>query len=137
MAILKIARMGHPVLLQRAEPVADPTAPEIRRLVADIGEVDERAAAGLRDLACHTLRLLPRRESIDEDRSALARQGQRRCPADTARAPGDDRCLAFKGSFLQQAKPPRQPSLSARSRSPCRLSESGIGVGAQMTTECP
>ena len=25
MAILKIARMGHPVLLQRAEPVADPT----------------------------------------------------------------------------------------------------------------
>ena len=32
MAILKIARMGHPVLLQKCEPVADPGAPEIRRL---------------------------------------------------------------------------------------------------------
>ncbi|MDE2333452.1 MAG: peptide deformylase [Rhodospirillales bacterium] len=48
MAILKIARMGHPVLLQRAEPVADPTAPEIRRLVADMMETMEDApGAGL------------------------------------------------------------------------------------------
>jgi peptide deformylase len=38
MAILKIARMGHPVLLGRAEPVADPTDPEIRRLAADMIE---------------------------------------------------------------------------------------------------
>jgi peptide deformylase len=38
MAILKIARMGHPVLDRRAEPVADPSAPEIRRLVADMIE---------------------------------------------------------------------------------------------------
>src|SRR6201995_1887788 len=36
MAILKIARMGHPVLSQKAEPVPDPTAPQIRRLVADM-----------------------------------------------------------------------------------------------------
>lgn len=36
MAILKIARMGHPVLLQVAEPVMDPGAPDIRRLVADL-----------------------------------------------------------------------------------------------------
>ena len=34
MAILKIARMGHPVLIQACDPVADPGAPEIRRLVA-------------------------------------------------------------------------------------------------------
>jgi peptide deformylase len=48
MAILKIARMGHPVLLQRAEPVADPGAPEIRRLVADMMETMEDApGAGL------------------------------------------------------------------------------------------
>ncbi len=45
MAILKIARMGHPVLLQRAEPVADPGAPEIRRLVADMMETMEDAPA--------------------------------------------------------------------------------------------
>ena len=38
MAILKIARMGHPVLRRPAEPVADPTAPEVRRLVADMLE---------------------------------------------------------------------------------------------------
>ncbi len=38
MALLKIARMGHPVLLRVADPVPDPTAPEIRRLVADMAE---------------------------------------------------------------------------------------------------
>ncbi len=38
MAILKIARMGHPVLSQIAKTVDDPTAPEIRRLVSDMLE---------------------------------------------------------------------------------------------------
>ena len=38
MAILKIARMGHPVLLQKSEEVAGPTAPEIQKLVADMIE---------------------------------------------------------------------------------------------------
>jgi peptide deformylase len=38
MAILKIARMGQPVLIRRAERVPDPGAPEIRRLVADMIE---------------------------------------------------------------------------------------------------
>ncbi|HEY0107793.1 MAG TPA: peptide deformylase [Rhizomicrobium sp.] len=38
MAILKIARMGHPVLAQVAQPVAHPGAPEIRRLVSDMVE---------------------------------------------------------------------------------------------------
>ena len=36
MAILKIARMGHPVLSRRADEVADPGAPEIHALVADM-----------------------------------------------------------------------------------------------------
>ena len=43
MAILKIARMGHPVLRQTAAPVEDPTALEIRRLVADMIETMEDA----------------------------------------------------------------------------------------------
>jgi peptide deformylase len=43
MAILKIARMGHPVLLRACERVADPGAPEIRRLVADMMETMEDA----------------------------------------------------------------------------------------------
>ena len=48
MAILKIARMGHPVLSRRADLVADPTHPEIKRLVADMIETMEDAqGAGL------------------------------------------------------------------------------------------
>ena len=48
MAILKIARMGHPVLRGIAQPVANPTAPEIRRLVADMIEtLDDIGGAGL------------------------------------------------------------------------------------------
>jgi peptide deformylase len=38
MAILKIARMGNRILARRAAEVTDPTAPEIRRLVADMVE---------------------------------------------------------------------------------------------------
>ncbi|MFO1128630.1 MAG: peptide deformylase [Rhodospirillales bacterium] len=38
MALLKIARMGHPILSRPAAPVADPTAPEIARLLADMEE---------------------------------------------------------------------------------------------------
>jgi peptide deformylase len=48
MSILKIARMGHPVLRHPAEPVADPTAPEVRRLVADMWEtLGDIGGAGL------------------------------------------------------------------------------------------
>jgi peptide deformylase len=48
MAILKIARMGHPVLRRRADPVADPTAPEVRQLVRDMVETMHDAdGAGL------------------------------------------------------------------------------------------
>jgi peptide deformylase len=36
MAILKIARMGHPVLAHKAAPVPDPTDPAIARLVEDM-----------------------------------------------------------------------------------------------------
>ncbi|MEC8698851.1 MAG: peptide deformylase [Pseudomonadota bacterium] len=48
MAILKIAKMGHPVLRRPAEEVVDPTAPEIRRLAQDMLETMEDAdGAGL------------------------------------------------------------------------------------------
>lgn len=43
MALLKIARMGHPVLVRRAEEVADPTAREVRRLIEDMIETMEDA----------------------------------------------------------------------------------------------
>lgn len=48
MAILKIARMGHPVLSAPAHPVEDPEAPGIRALVADMIEtMDDADGTGL------------------------------------------------------------------------------------------
>ena len=48
MAILKIARMGHPALQAPAEAVADAGAPEITRLIADMIEtLADAAGAGL------------------------------------------------------------------------------------------
>ena len=48
MAILKIARMGHPILAMPARAVADPRHPEIRRLVNDMVETMRDAnGAGL------------------------------------------------------------------------------------------
>lgn len=43
MAILKIARMGHPILRARATDVPDPTAPEVARLVNAMIETMEDA----------------------------------------------------------------------------------------------
>lgn len=43
MAILKIAKMGHPVLMSPAAPVADPAVPEIATLVRDMIETMEDA----------------------------------------------------------------------------------------------
>lgn len=48
MAILKIARMGHPVLARAAAAVPDPGAPEIARLVNDMIEtMDDAEGTGL------------------------------------------------------------------------------------------
>ena len=48
MAVLRIAKMGNPVLQRKAEAVADPTAPEIRRLAADMQEtLEDIGASGL------------------------------------------------------------------------------------------
>ncbi len=59
MAILKIARMGHPVLRAVAEPVADPTAPAVRALVADMLQTAEDAnGTGLAAPQVHVSRRL-------------------------------------------------------------------------------
>src|SRR5258707_14801000 len=48
MRVLRIAKMGNPILLKVAEPVADPTAPEIRSLAADMQEtLEDIGASGL------------------------------------------------------------------------------------------
>jgi peptide deformylase len=59
MAILKVARLGHPILRQRAEPIA-PTeirSPEIQRLIDDMIEtMHEYDGAGLAANQVHTLK---------------------------------------------------------------------------------
>jgi len=77
MAILKIARMGHPILKRRAEEVADPTAPEIRRLVGHMLETMRDAdGAGLAAPQVHVpLRVVifhvpPARAGEDEESAA-------------------------------------------------------------------
>jgi peptide deformylase len=48
MAVLRIAKMGNPILLRKAEPVADPSAPEIRRLAQDMQDtIEDIGASGL------------------------------------------------------------------------------------------
>ena len=48
MAVLRIAKMGNPVLLQKAAPITDPTAPDIRRLAADMQDtIEDIGASGL------------------------------------------------------------------------------------------
>ena len=60
MAILKIARMGHPVLRHAAHRVEDPTAPEIKQLIADMLEtLEDIQGAGLAaPQVHHSLRLV-------------------------------------------------------------------------------
>lgn len=73
MAILKIARMGHPVLKRKADPIDDPTTPEIRQLITDMIEtMDDADGAGLAAPQVHVpLRLVifhvpaPRAEQED------------------------------------------------------------------------
>jgi peptide deformylase len=48
MAVLRIAKMGNPVLMHKSAPVEDPTAPQIRRLAADMQDtIEDIGASGL------------------------------------------------------------------------------------------
>ncbi len=73
MSILKIARMGHPVLRRRAEPVENPSAPAIHRLIRDMLETLRDAdGAGLAAPQVHVpLRLVlfhvPAENTGDDD----------------------------------------------------------------------
>ncbi|MFO1067581.1 MAG: peptide deformylase [Geminicoccaceae bacterium] len=60
MTLRKIARLGHPVLLARAQPVGDPTRPEIARLIEDMLEtMQDAGGVGLAAPQVHeSLRLI-------------------------------------------------------------------------------
>ena len=75
MAILKIARMGHPVLGRPALPVDDPAAPAIARLIEDmVDTLVDAKGAGLAAPQVHVplrlvlFRMPPGRETAREER---------------------------------------------------------------------
>ena len=80
MALLKIARMGHPVLLARAEPVSDPHDASVRRLIDDMIEtVEDARGVGLAAPQVHVgLRIfvyrVPEQRSTGPDDPPLAVQ---------------------------------------------------------------
>jgi peptide deformylase len=103
MAILKIARMGHPVLVERAQPIEDPSALEVRRLVADMAEtMIDAEGIGLAAPQVHSsLRLILFLDA--EDRAEM--QGRRPLalinpeiePLDATLEPGWEGCLSIPG----------------------------------------
>lgn len=107
MAILKIARMGHPVLRARAAEVPDPTAPEIRRLVADMLETMEDAdGAGLAAPQVHVpLRVVIFHVPPERASGAAEDKPSGLCvlinpviePLTDAKAPGWEGCLSVPG----------------------------------------
>jgi peptide deformylase len=123
MAILKIARMGHPVLVRRAEPVPDPTAPEIRRLIADMVETMEDAnGAGLAAPQVHVpLRLfvfrVPAHRASGEADDAP--EGVAALINPTVEPLGDETRLSWEGCLSI-------PGMRAAVRRPARVRYAGV-----------
>ena len=103
MAILKIARMGHPVLLQRAQPILDPGAEQVRSLVADMTETMlDAEGIGLAAPQVHRrLRLILFLDADERDevpgRRPIALINPEIEPLDDALEPGWEGCLSIPG----------------------------------------
>ncbi len=118
MAILKIARMGHPILYQAAAEIADPTAPEIAELaqdmkdtLVDVGGAGLAAPQVYRSLRLVVYRLTPRHDA----KSGKDAEGQWHVlvnPKITLlsedRIEGWERCLSIPELH---GKVPRSPSI--------------------------
>jgi peptide deformylase len=128
MAILKIARMGHPVLLRKCDPVADPGAPEIRRLVADMLETMEDApGVGLaapqvyQPLRLFVFRVPGGRETSDPDDTTL---GNTVLINPTVELIGEERAMGWEGCLSI-------PGLRAAVPRANRVRYSGVDCGGQ------
>ena len=108
MAILKIARMGHPVLRGRAQPVEDPTAPEIRRLIEDMLEtMDDADGVGLAAPQVHVpLRLVVFR--LPPERLTPGERGNETMPDAAAQAAGQDVPMALINPVLEPLGPEQE-----------------------------
>ena len=98
MAILKIARMGHPILLQTAAPVPNPAAPAIQQLIADMIEtMDDASGAGLAAPQVHvSLRLFVYRLSAGRPGVSVD-QGPRAIINPVVTPVGEDGVLSWEG----------------------------------------
>jgi len=103
MALLKIARMGHPVLLARAQNVEDPSSPEIQRLIADMIEtMDDAGGVGLAAPQVHIpLRLfvmrLPAERNKGESTGPIVMINPSFTPADDEIILRREGCLSIPG----------------------------------------
>ena len=104
MAILKIARMGHPVLLGRAAPVRDPAAPDIQLLLADMAEtLEDAGGVGLaapqvfRPLRLFIYRVPPDRDEDGEEMPLAAVINPEITPLGQAKVLGWEGCLSIPG----------------------------------------
>ncbi len=118
MALLKIARMGHPALARRAEEVADPTAPEVRLLVADMIEtMHDAGGVGLAAPQVHVpLRIvvfMP--PGAPEDKPVLALVNPRHEILTDEWVEGWEGCLSLPGL---QGLVPRAPRVSYSGTTP-------------------
>jgi peptide deformylase len=101
MTLLKIARMGHPVLRTRAEQVADPTAPWVRRLVADMVETMEDAGGtGIAAPQVHAPHRIVVFQVLGERVTGLPGDGEQELTAlinPVVEPIGDERVLGWEG----------------------------------------
>ena len=74
MSVLRIAKMGNPILLKKAKPIENPTAPEIKALaqdmqdtLVDIGGSGLAAPQVMQDLRMVVYRMIPQRIPADSD----------------------------------------------------------------------
>ena len=108
MTLLKIARMGHPVLLQTAEVIADPTSRDVGQLLQDMMETMEDATGvglaapqvyeGKRVIIFKSLRERGEEEAAESDFSPLtALINPEFEPLDDDLAVGWEGCLSIPG----------------------------------------
>jgi peptide deformylase len=104
MAILKIARMGHPALREVANAIEDPLAPEIQRLIQDMTEtLADTGGVGLAATQVHVpLRLLifhvpASRSGTGEDMKLRALINPVLTPLTDERVTGWEGCLSVPG----------------------------------------
>jgi peptide deformylase len=103
MAILKIARMGHPVLLRRADAIEDPTAERVRRLIGHMAEtMFDAEGIGLAAPQVHqSVRLIMFLDVEDRDqtpgRAPVVLINPEVEPQGDAREPGWEGCLSIPG----------------------------------------